>query len=68
MKVDQASIRNVRCRALLTTVGATAEALVRDGMTTAQASVYVTLPIWLPVVFAIRVFGAGAGRVVLLVL
>ena len=50
----------------LATVGATTEALIRDGMTAAQAALYVTLPVWLHIVFAIGVFGGALGCVLLL--
>ena len=50
----------------LTTVGATAETLVRGGMTASQAAFYVTLPTWLHVVFAVGVFAGALGCVLLL--
>lgn len=50
----------------LTTVGATTEALVHGGMTAAQAAFYVTLPVWLHVVFATGVFGGAVGCILLL--
>ncbi len=50
----------------MATVGATQEALVVDGMTVVQAAFYVTLPLWLHVLFAIGVFGGALGCVLLL--
>ncbi len=44
----------------------TRESLMATGMTAAQADVYLSLPIWISLVFAVGVFGGLIGSVALL--
>jgi hypothetical protein len=50
----------------LGTFSNTAQKLMAQGMTQAQADIYLSLPPWISVVFAIGVFGAVAGCILLL--
>jgi hypothetical protein len=47
------------------TFSATPEKLMSAGLTAAQAQLYLSLPAWMTVVFAIGVFGALAGCILL---
>lgn len=48
------------------TFSQTTESLTAAGMTAEQAAIYLALPAWITVVFAIGVFGGLAGSVVLM--
>jgi hypothetical protein len=48
------------------TAGASVEALMKSGMTQAQADFYVKLPVWLHAAFAVGVFGGIIGCILLL--
>jgi hypothetical protein len=48
------------------TVFATAEDLMAQGMTAAQATVYSGVPIWMDIAFALGVFGGLVGTILLL--
>lgn len=48
-------------------VSATPAVLMAKGMTATQANLYVSLPGWMTIVFAIGVFGGLAGAVLLLI-
>ncbi len=50
----------------LSTAGANVDALVRGGMTQAQATLYAGLPAWMGAAFAVGVFGGVLGSAALL--
>jgi hypothetical protein len=50
----------------LATANGTVESLVRNGLSTEQAKLYVSLPSWMNIAFAIGVFGGVIGSVLLL--
>jgi len=50
----------------LSTAGASVDALVRGGMTPAQATLYHGLPVWMGWSFAVGVFGGALGSALLL--
>lgn len=50
----------------LSTVGGTRESLMRGGMTSPQAELYIQLPLWMTVSFAVGVFGGVMGSILLL--
>jgi hypothetical protein len=50
----------------LSTAGASVDALVRGGMTPAQAALYAGLPAWMNIAFAVGVSGGVLGSLLLL--